>query len=51
MNAPESAGPAAICADCGPLAVQITLAIMAIKLVVCGAAVAWYPQLRARWHR
>ena len=34
-----------------PLAVQITLAIMAIKLVACGAAVAWYPQLRARWHR
>ncbi len=34
-----------------PLAVQITLAIVAIKFVVCGIAVARYPQLRARWHR
>ena len=33
-----------------PLAVQITLAIVAIKFVVCGVAVARYPQLRARWH-
>ncbi len=34
-----------------PLAVQITLVIMAVKFLVCGALVAWYPQLRARWHR
>ncbi len=33
-----------------PIAVQITLAIMAVKFVACGAAVAWYPELRARWH-
>jgi hypothetical protein len=33
-----------------PIAVQVTLAIVALKFVVCGAAVAWYPQLRARWH-
>ena len=33
-----------------PLAVQITLAIVALKFVVCGVAVARYPQLRARWH-
>ncbi len=33
-----------------PIAVQITLAIVALKLLVCGVAVAWYPQLRARWH-
>ena len=33
-----------------PIAVQVTLVIMAIKFVACGAAVAWYPQLRARWH-
>lgn len=34
-----------------PLAVQITLLIVAVKLWACGAIVAWYPQLRARWHR
>ncbi len=34
-----------------PIAVQITLAIVALKFVVSAAAVAWYPQLRARWHR
>ncbi len=34
-----------------PIAVQITLAIVALKFMVCGMAVAWYPQLRARWHR
>ena len=33
-----------------PIAVQITLAIVALKLLVCGVAVARYPQLRARWH-
>ena len=33
-----------------PIAVQVTLAIVALKFMVCGAAVAWYPQLRARWH-
>lgn len=33
-----------------PIAVQITLAIIAVKFLVCAAAVAWYPQLRARWH-
>lgn len=33
-----------------PIAVQITLAIVALKLLVCAVAVAWYPQLRARWH-
>ena len=33
-----------------PIAVQITLGIVALKLVVCGYAVARYPQLRARWH-
>ena len=32
-----------------PLAVQITLLIMAVKLLVCAACVYWYPQLRARW--
>lgn len=32
-----------------PMAVQITLAIMALKLVGCGLIVRWYPQLRARW--
>lgn len=42
--------PAPSAADT-PVAVQITLAIMAVKLIGCGAAVAWYPQLRARWHR
>jgi hypothetical protein len=33
-----------------PLAVQLTLVIMAVKFMACGVAVAWYPQLRARWH-
>lgn len=33
-----------------PIAVQITLAIVALKFLVCGVAVGWYPQLRARWH-
>jgi hypothetical protein len=33
-----------------PLAVQVTLVIMAAKFLVCGAALVWYPQLRARWH-
>ncbi len=33
-----------------PIAVQITLAIVALKFLACGVAVAWYPQLRARWH-
>jgi hypothetical protein len=32
-----------------PLAVQVTLAIMAAKLVACGLIVLWYPRLRARW--
>jgi len=35
-----------------PLAVQITLAIIAAKLLVCGLIVLWYPRLRARFmHR
>lgn len=34
-----------------PVAVQITLGIMAAKLVACGLVVIKYPQLRARWHR
>lgn len=34
-----------------PVAVQITLGIMAAKLVACGVVVIKYPQLRARWHR
>ncbi len=34
-----------------PIAVQITLGIMALKLVACGIVVIKYPQLRARWHR
>ena len=34
-----------------PLAVQITLAIVSLKLVACGLVLLWYPQLRARWHR
>ena len=34
-----------------PAAVQITLGIMAAKLVACGIVVIKYPQLRARWHR
>ena len=33
-----------------PVAVQVTLVIMAVKFVACGVAVGWYPQLRARWH-
>ena len=33
-----------------PVAVQVTLVIMAVKFLACGVAVAWYPQLRARWH-
>jgi hypothetical protein len=33
------------------LAVQITLWIMAAKLIGCGYVVIRYPQLRARWHR
>jgi len=33
------------------LAVQITIGIMAAKLLVCGVIVIKYPQLRARWHR
>lgn len=32
-----------------PLAVQITLLIMAVKLLACAGCVYWYPQLRARW--
>jgi DnaJ domain len=34
-----------------PIAVQITLGIMAAKLIACGIVVIKYPQLRARWHR
>ena len=34
-----------------PVAVQVTLVIMALKFIACGVAVGWYPQLRARWHR
>jgi hypothetical protein len=33
------------------LAVQITLGIMAAKLLAGGFVVIWYPELRARWHR
>ncbi len=33
-----------------PIAVQITLGIMAAKLIACGIVVIKYPQLRARWH-
>ncbi|MGZ6978675.1 MAG: J domain-containing protein [Acidimicrobiia bacterium] len=33
------------------VAVQITLGIMAAKLLICGVIVIKYPQLRARWHR
>lgn len=33
-----------------PIAVQVTLVIMGLKFLACGVAVAWYPQLRARWH-
>jgi hypothetical protein len=32
------------------LAVQITLGIVALKLLACGVVVIKYPQLRARWH-
>ena len=42
--------PAPTAADT-PIAVQITLLIMAAKFFVCAAAVAWYPRLKARWHR
>lgn len=42
INAPTAADT--------PVAVQITLVIVAIKFLVCGVLVAWYPQLRARWH-
>ena len=33
------------------LAVQITLGIMAAKLLACGVVVIKYPELKARWHR
>lgn len=33
------------------LGVQITLGIMAAKLIACGVVVIKYPELRARWHR
>jgi DnaJ domain len=33
------------------LGVQITLGIMAAKLLAGGFVVIWYPRLRARWHR
>jgi len=33
-----------------PVAVQVTLVIMALKFLACGVAVGWYPRLRARWH-
>lgn len=42
--------PAPASADT-PIAVQITLLIMAAKFFLCAAAIAWYPQLKARWHR
>ena len=42
--------PAPTSADT-PVAVQVTLVIMGVKFLACGVAVAWYPQLRARWHR
>jgi uncharacterized membrane protein YidH (DUF202 family) len=32
-----------------PIAVQVTLAIMAVKLIACGLIALWYPRLRARW--
>ena len=32
-----------------PMGVQITLVIMAVKFFVCGALVAYYPQLKARF--
>lgn len=32
-----------------PVGVQITLVIMAVKFFVCGALVAYYPQLKARF--
>jgi hypothetical protein len=34
-----------------PMGVQITLVIMAIKFLACGALVAYYPQLKARFRR
>ncbi len=34
-----------------PTAVRITMLIAAVKLWACGAIVANYPALRARWHR
>jgi len=43
----ELTGPAS--ADT-PIAVQVTLVIMALKFFACGALLVWYPQLRARWH-
>jgi hypothetical protein len=33
-----------------PVAVQVTLVIMGLKFLAGGMIVAWYPQLRARWH-
>ena len=42
--------PAPTSADT-PVAVQVTLLIMALKLWAGGVIVARYPQLRARWHR
>jgi hypothetical protein len=33
------------------LAVQITIGIMAAKLLACGVVVIKYPELKARWHR
>jgi hypothetical protein len=33
-----------------PVAVQVTLVIMGLKFLAGGVIVAWYPQLRARWH-
>jgi hypothetical protein len=42
--------PAPTAADT-PTAVRVTLLIAAVKLWACGAIVATYPALRARWHR
>jgi len=33
-----------------PIAVQVTLVIMGLKFLAGGLIMAWYPQLRARWH-
>jgi hypothetical protein len=33
-----------------PVAVQVTLVIMSLKFLAGGFIVAYYPQLRARWH-